>query len=291
MNNKMYDSSILKNNISSINAKVKWQHGYTGKNVIIAIIDSGVQLSHPRFKKAVIDGYNFSTDDQQQPNMYTDYNGHGTHTASIVLDVAPNASLLILKQLNKYGVGSINNLIAAIEHATAWRGKKGESVQVISMSLATNKYHSELHRVIKKAIQANIAVVVSVGNGGNDKQLESHIHYPAYFSEVISVGALTEKIEIAPFSNKNDEVDIYAPGTNIIAMHLNQLNATMSGTSTATPHVAGALALLIEEYFDQCGSPVSKQILYHALLLNTSIMKANKETIRILKLNNYPLSC
>jgi len=291
MNIKMYDSSKVKRNILSINANIKWKRGYTGKNVIVAIIDSGIQLSHPRFKKAVIDGCNFSTDDRQQRELYTDYNGHGTHTASIVLDVAPDASLIILKQLNKYGVGTVMSLIASIEHAIRWRGKDGERIQVISMSLATNKYHSELHQVIKKAIQANIAVVVSVGNGGQDQLPDSQIRYPAYFSEVISVGALTEHTEIASFSNKNDEVDIYAPGTNIVAMHLNEVYTTMSGTSTATPHVAGALALLIEEYSDQCGSPISEQILYNAILMNTTIMKKEKDTIRILKLNNTPLSC
>ncbi len=244
-------------NIISIGSVKKWEQGYTGKGVIIAVLDTGCDMSHPDLSDRVIGGYNFTKEHNGDRSNFDDTNGHGTHVAGTIaasrnkkglVGVAPDTKLLILKVLNKNGNGSIKELIKAIHYAINWRGPSEEKVRVISLSLGTKNNKEELYRAIQRAIENEIPVVVASGNDGDGNINTNEYRFPAAYKEVIQVGAIDSNDEIAYFSNTNDYVDLYAPGTNIKSTYLNSGFAILSGTSMAAPHVSGAVALLIEEY-------------------------------------------
>lgn len=226
--------------------------------------------------------------DQENNEDYEDLNGHGTHVAGIVTSIAPSAKLLILKVLDNNGVGRISNLNNAIRYAIDWKGPEEETVDIISISIGVNKYDSELHNLIKEAYLKDIKIVVSAGNNGDGNILTDEISYPAYFSEVISVGSLNKE-EISIFSNSNHEIDIYAPGSNIKSSFLNNSYAIFSGTSMAAPHVSGAIALLLDEYKKCFPFKIPNSILLKILLNNSKETYIQGRKIYSLMLNNNPV--
>lgn len=277
-------------NIRQIGSEVKWKKGLTGKGVTVAILDSGIDISHDKLKGNIVNGFNFSQEDNNDFSIYQDYNGHGTHTAGIVTMIAPQVNLLILKVLNKDGVGTVQSLIDAINFAIDWKGENEERVRVISLSLGTSRPVKELHAAIKRALKNNIPVVVAVGNEGDGNFETNEVSYPAYYEEVIGVGAINDIYEIATFSNTNKEVDIYAPGVNVYSTYLKNGQITLSGTSMAAPHVTGSLALLIEEYECLFTGNLSEEKLYELLIKNTrKIELDNNNFISTLWLNNKQL--
>lgn len=233
--------------VSMIKAPDFWAKGYYGQGITIAIIDTGIQTSHPDLKDRIIGGKNFTTEDNSNPNIFEDYNGHGTHVAGIVaatqngsgiVGVAPKANLLILKALDKNGAGSYSGIISAIQFAVS------KKVDIISMSLGGPTPNTQLYNAIKLAVQNNISVVCAASNEGDGNVLTNEFAYPACYPEVISVGAVTAQRTVATFSNSNNQVDLIAPGVDILSTFLRSGYATLSGTSMATPYVAGALALI-----------------------------------------------
>jgi major intracellular serine protease len=218
-----------------------------GEGVTVAILDTGCDLNHPDLAKQISGGRNFTTDDDSDPNKFQDYNGHGTHVAgtiaaikndSGVVGVAPAAKLLILKVLDKDGSGQyewiINGILYAIE----------QKVDVISMSLGGSEDVPELHEAIQNAVKNNILVVCAAGNEGDGNDQTDEFGYPGAYNEVISVGAIDLNRRSSEFSNSNKEIDLVAPGEKILSTYLDGKYASLSGTSMATPHVAGALALI-----------------------------------------------
>lgn len=236
--------------VDIINAPMLWSKGYTGKGVVIAVIDTGCDTKHPALDGRIIGGKNFTDDDNSDPNIYEDYQGHGTHVAGTIAanndkvgitGVAPGAKLLILKALNKNGSGSTKWIIDAINYAVS------KNVDIISMSLGGPKDTKELHDAIINAISKNILVVCAAGNrGDNGNSATDEFDYPGSYDEVVAVGAIDKNKSVARFSNSNKFVDLVAPGVGILSTYKNKSYATLSGTSMATPHVSGALALLIE---------------------------------------------
>lgn len=112
--------------VMEIGAEYKWKKGYTGKRVVVAVIDTGCAINHPDIKRNIIGGYNFTEEYGGDITIFEDTNGHGTHVAGIIagskngsgiVGVAPDAKLLILKALNQYGSGSINSVVEAIHYA------------------------------------------------------------------------------------------------------------------------------------------------------------------------------
>lgn len=218
-----------------------------GKGIKVAVLDTGCETTHPDLKDQIIGGRNFTDDDRSNPDIYTDYNGHGTHVAGTiaanenddgVIGVAPEAGLLIVKVLNKAGSGKYEWIIKGIQYAI------DQEVDIISMSLGGPADVPELHEVIKAAVEKNILVVCAAGNEGDGDDSTNEFAYPGAYNEVISVGAVNLERGSSEFTNSNNEVDVVAPGERITSTYLNGKYATLSGTSMAAPHVSGALALI-----------------------------------------------
>ncbi|GAA0504487.1 S8 family peptidase [Salinibacillus aidingensis] len=243
--------------VKTIDAPQVWGETNGGAGNVVAVIDSGCQVDHPDLRGNIIGGYNFTNDDQGDTSNYYDYAGHGTHVAGTigaidnetgVVGVAPNVNLLILKVVDKNGVGSYENLINAIEYATNWRGPMGEKVSAMNISLGGPEDDPNLYSAILKALRKGIITVAAAGNYGDNRATTDEILYPAAYKEVIQVGAVDPNLAIGPFSNSNIEVDFVAPGSNILSTFPISTYARLTGTSMAAPHVTGAVALLYNAF-------------------------------------------
>ena len=118
----------------------------------------------------------------------------------------------------------------------------------------------------------DILVVCAAGNEGDNNSSTDEYSYPGVYNEVISVGAIDYKKTAARFTDSNKEVDLLAPGVNIVSTYLNNSYAMLSGTSMATPHVTGALALLIEWSTKEFGRRLTEAELYGQLIKNTETL-------------------
>lgn len=240
--------------VQMIQAPEVWEAAEKGKGNVIAILDTGCQPDHPDLAERIIEGRNFTADFGGDAANFEDNNGHGTHVAGTVaashretggiVGVAPEAGLLILKVLNGEGSGDYAGIINGIHYAVDWTGPNGEKTSVISMSLGGPEDIPELYEAVKRAVDAGIPVVCAAGNEGDASPQTDEFAYPGAYGEVIQVGAVDFKRNIAPFSNTNNEIDLVAPGTNIYSAYPGSKYASLSGTSMATPHVSGALALI-----------------------------------------------
>ncbi|SFB21583.1 major intracellular serine protease [Lentibacillus halodurans] len=249
--------------VQMIQAPDVWEQSDEGSGNVIAVIDTGCDTNHPDLEGQIIDGKNFTNDYNSDENNYEDNNGHGTHVAGTaaaaageegIAGVAPNAKLLIVKVLDGNGSGEYQWIIDGINYATDWEGPNGEKVRAISMSLGGPEDIPELYEAVKRAIDSGIPVVCAAGNQGDDRPETDEYAFPGAYNEVLQVGAINFDREIAPFSNTNNEIDVVAPGVEILSTYTDQKYARLSGTSMATPHVSGALALVIsiaEEQFDR----------------------------------------
>lgn len=250
----MEQATQIPEGVRMIQAPEVWADAERGKGNIVAILDTGCQPDHPDLQDRIIGGKNFTTDFDGDETKFDDNNGHGTHVAGTVAasfradggiaGVAPEAHLLILKVLSGEGGGEYQGIIDGIHFAIDWRGPAGETVSVISMSLGGPEDVEELHAAIKRAVDAGIPVVCAAGNEGDDSPDTDEFAYPGAYGEVIQVGAVDFDRRIANFSNTNDEIDLVAPGIDIYSTFPGGKYASLSGTSMATPHVSGALALI-----------------------------------------------
>lgn len=234
--------------------------GNAGAGVIVAIIDTGIDLSHPDLSANLVSGYNFV----RQGSLPQDDNGHGSHVAGTVaavhntigvVGVASQAKLMPLKALNRNGSGTYSAIAAAI----TWAADNG--AQVISMSLGGPSFSSTLQNAVTYAAGKGIQIVCAAGNDGPAPSGGSTVGYPAKYAECIAVSAWCDSNgasdstgpttsygadeTLASFSSTGPEVDIAAPGVNIRSTWLGGGYNTISGTSMATPHVSGVLARII----------------------------------------------
>ncbi|WP_062231047.1 S8 family peptidase [Fictibacillus sp. FJAT-27399] len=269
--------------IQMINAPAAWDQGNKGKDVVVAVLDTGCDVNHPDLKERVIGGRNFTSDD---PEDYLDGHYHGTHVAGTiaasinklgVAGVAPEAKLLILRVLGADGSGSYQGIIDAINYAVEWRGENGERVRVMSMSLGGPDDVPEMHEAIKNATANNVMVVCAAGNEGDSSERSDEHAYPGYYKEVVQVGAVDEQKHLADFSNTNDEIDLVAPGVNVLSTYPGEKYAKLSGTSMATPHVSGALAVLILKEEAEFGRELTDPEIYAQLCKNTQSIGLTKK--------------
>ncbi|MDQ0268465.1 S8 family peptidase [Cytobacillus purgationiresistens] len=257
--------------VEMIQASKVWSQT-KGNGIKVAILDTGCDIDHPDLQGRIIGGRNFTDDDNSDPELFEDYNGHGTHVAGTiaanengmgVTGVAPEADLLIVKVLNKDGSGQYEWIIAGINYAVE------QKADIISMSLGGPNDVTELHDAIKNAVAHQILVVCAAGNEGDGDEKTDELAYPGCYNEVISVGAVNLERISSPFSNSHPEIDLVAPGEDIVSTFLNGKYASLSGTSMATPHVTGALALIKDLCNKEFDRPLSEPELYAQLIRRT----------------------
>ena len=265
----------LNDSVPLIGAPSVWSIGYNGSGIKIAILDTGIDNTHPDFYfpngtskiKVNID----FTDD----NNFSDFVGHGTHVASIAAGtgaasqgkfkgVAPGALLWNVKVLDRYGYGSLDWIISGIEYAAYGPDKTpntGDEADIISMSLGAlwpTDGTDPLSLACDAAADAGRVVVVAAGNDYDYFRIGT----PAASRKAITVGASDKYDNIAYFSSRGPTVDfrikpdLVAPGVDIIAARSstgwfspipeNSYYTQLSGTSMATPHVSGVVALLLQ---------------------------------------------
>jgi major intracellular serine protease len=226
------------------------EHNEQGEGIVVAVLDTGIDTTHPDLIPNIIGGRNFTP--EGSPEDFTDNNGHGTHVAGTIAGngkikgVAPKAKILTCKVLDGDGSGSYYSIIEGLKYATKWRGVMGERVRIINMSLGGSYDDKGLREAVLDACAAGILVVVASGNEGDNNEASYEFGFPALYNECVTVAACDENRKLAYFSNNHLEVDIIAAGVQVLSTYPKATYASLSGTSMATPHVAGILALLIK---------------------------------------------
>jgi subtilisin family serine protease len=227
-----------------------WEIEQGNKDFILAIVDTGVDMKHPDLAAKMLPGYN-TVDDN--PNV-EDGNGHGTHCAGTaaaitnngagVAGVAPNVKILPVQVLSKEGYGSYESVANGI----IWAADHG--AKVISMSLGGPSNSAVITDAVKHALAKDAMLIAASGNDGN-----SSISYPAGVAGVMAVGATDSTDKIARFSQFGKHLSVSAPGVNVLATFPTYATdmpgvnyGSISGTSMATPQVAGLAALVRSKY-------------------------------------------
>ncbi|SFK54217.1 major intracellular serine protease [Halobacillus dabanensis] len=271
--------------VQMVEAQSLWEETDQGEGSVVAVIDTGCQLDHPDLAGRIVGGKNFTKDYDGDPELFDDNNGHGTHVAGTiaaieneegVVGVAPKSKLLILKVLDKEGSGTYEAIIDAIKYASEWRGQNNERVRIISMSLGGPEDTPAMEASIKEAIDKGISIVCAAGNEGDGREDTMEFAYPGAYNEVIQVGAIDEGRSLAEFTNTNDQIDLVAPGVNIISTYIEGKYARLSGTSMATPHVAGGLALIIPLVESQFQRSMSESEIFSQLIKRTTPLGHSK---------------
>jgi subtilisin len=238
----------------------------------IAIIDSGIDLTHPDLNVyrdvSFVYGANSGNDD----------NGHGTHVAGIaaakdnlqgVVGIAPGARLWAVKVMDSTGSGLTSTIIAGIDYVT----QHANEIDVANLSFGCKCHSNALDLAIHNSVAAGITYVVSAGNSASDASAFSPSNHP----DVISVSAIADSDgkcgglgpstkygnddTFASFSNYGSAVDMAAPGVNIYSTYKGGTYATLSGTSMASPHVTGAAALYKSSHLGVSPSEVKQALM------------------------------
>ncbi|MFP5109649.1 S8 family peptidase [Neobacillus sp. C211] len=278
VNAVMEKTSKIPQGVEMVGAPKMWLEDYQGKGIVVAILDTGCQKDHPDLKNRIVGGRNFTLDYNRDPNNFNDNNGHGTHVAGTiaadgtgggVLGVAPQAQLLICKVLDSKGSGSYDSIIQGIYFAIGWRGANGERVRVINMSLGGSEGTDLLHKAIVDAVEAGISVICAAGNEGDSSEDSFEYAYPGAYNEVTEIGAVDFDGKLAYFSNNNTEIDCVGPGVDILSTWPGSNYATISGTSMATPHIAGCMALVIQRAEKEFARSINEAEAYAQLIKET----------------------
>lgn len=220
--------------------------GFTGEGVTVAVVDTGIDFDHPAFASGqILADLCVSFVDGEA--TAEDGNGHGSHCAGTIASqdygVAPGAKIIGVKVLSASGSGSWAGVMKGVEYAA-------EHADVLSLSLGgrANPNGNIVEEAVKNAIANGVVLVIAAGNDGPFAQT---IGTPGVVSEAITVGAIDESGELAYFSSRGETVymeqkpEIVAPGVDVLSAWKDGGTNTISGTSMATPHVAGLVALLL----------------------------------------------
>jgi len=217
-----------------------YTYNFTGSGVTAYIIDTGIRITHNQFGGRASYGYDFVDNDSNA----NDCNGHGTHVAGTVggstYGVAKGVSLVAVRVLNCSGSGTTSGVIAGINWVTS---KHTTGKAVANMSLGGGA-STALDNAVRNSIADGIVYAIAAGNSN----ASACSYSPARVSEAITVGATTSTDARASYSNKGSCLDLFAPGSSITSAWYtsNTATNTISGTSMATPHVAGVSALYLQ---------------------------------------------
>ncbi|HQP50210.1 MAG TPA: S8 family serine peptidase, partial [Spirochaetota bacterium] len=254
--------------LTQIHCPEAWDYTSGSREVIVAVVDTGVDYTHPDLAaniwtntgeipdNGIDDDGNGYVDDIHGYNFFSynnnpfDDNGHGTHCAGTigaagdngtgVIGVSPSVSIMALKFLSAGGTGYTSDAIKCIAYAVA------NGARVLSCSWGGGYYSEALFDAIESARSQGVTVVIAAGNNGTNN--DAAPFYPASYSSenIISVGASTPGDINAYFSNYGMEsVDVFAPGTGILSTFPGGGYRYLDGTSMAAPHVTGAVAMYL----------------------------------------------
>lgn len=229
-----------------------WDLGATGREVTIAIIDTGVALNHPDLKDNLVAGYNAITE-SEAPGANRDNNGHGTHVSGIaaavrntvgIVGVAYQAKIMPIKAMDFLGDGYDDAIAAGI----VWAADHG--AKIINLSLGSENGHSSaiLRNSIAYATDKGCLLIAAAGNYDPEAGENPGVSYPASDPDVLAIAATDQKNNLADYSVAGPEVDLAAPGDHILSTWWSRgegLGYTYeSGTSMAAPFVSGEAALI-----------------------------------------------
>ncbi|NED82997.1 S8 family serine peptidase [Streptomyces sp. SID11233] len=281
-----YDAPVkaaLDKSVPQIGAPVAWAEGYDGKGTKVAVLDSGADLTNADIAPRIIGTKSFVAGED-----VSDGYGHGTHVASTIAGsgansggvykgVAPGADLMIGKVLNNAGGGDFSDVMAGMEWAA------NEGADVINMSLgaaATDSTDALTEAVDSLSASTGTLFVIAAGNYGPD---EVSIASPATAASALTVGAVDREDQLAEFSSRGPRIadagikpEITAPGVGIVAARaagtalgvpVDDHYTTMNGTSMATPHVAGAAAIMAQRHPDWTGTRIKAALTSHAKVI------------------------
>ncbi|MFF3023730.1 S8 family serine peptidase [Gottfriedia sp. NPDC057948] len=265
--------ATLSQSVPQVGAPIAWNAGYNGKGTTVAVLDTGIDKNHPDISGRLDEAVNFVPGED-----ISDYNSHGTHVASTVLGtgaasngvnkgVAPGARLIVGKVLGNNGSGLNSWIIDGME----WASHKAK---IISMSLGSSEASDGTdpmsQAVNRLSEQTGSLFVIAAGNNGG----EGTVGAPGAADAALTVGAVSKTDQLASFSSKGPRIkdmaikpDISAPGVSIMAAR-SQVAASGSGmymskngTSMATPHVAGAAAILLQQHPDWTGQEIKDALM------------------------------
>ncbi len=241
----------------------------TGAGIVVAVIDTGIDPTHPLFAGRIAPGgfdfLDFDQDPTEERNFQDDDGdglvdeqfGHGTFIASQILTVAPDARILPIRVLNDDGFTSTSNLAAAITHAV------NNGAHVISFSISLPRKSNAVQDAVNFAVDRGVVFVAAAGNGSTER-----VDFPARFGDVLAVSAIGSTNAFASFANRGNGLDLVAPGVDIIGAAPLELGeagtARWSGTSFAAPLAAGTAALLLAFDPELSGGAVHERILESA---------------------------
>ena len=210
--------------------QMKEQLASKQNDVIVAIIDTGVDNTHPLLADRVLAGYDFVDNDTDPMDKHM----HGTHVAGIITQSTPErVKVLPIRSLDADGNGYDTNIAKGIYYAV------DNGASIINMSLAGENYSTYLANAIEYAIQHDVLIVVASGNKG----MSTENFYPASEKRVIVVSATDQHDQIADFSNTGESIDIAAPGVSILSSIPGGRYALMDGTSMAAPHISAVASM------------------------------------------------
>ena len=263
--------AALDQSVPQIEADSAWEQGYTGEGVKVAVLDTGIDSEHPDIAGQIDDAVSFVPGEEVK-----DVNGHGTHVASTVLGtgagdgkhkgVAPDARLLVGKVLSDQGYGQDSWIIDGMEWAS-------ENAKIVNMSLGSDMPSDgtdPMAEAVNRLTDENGTLfVIAAGNRGGEGTIGS----PGAADAALTVGAVDKADELAYFSSKGPRYgdmglkpDLSAPGVGIVAARSQYSSGTgyyksLDGTSMATPHVAGAAAILAEKYPEWDGTTLKQALM------------------------------
>lgn len=226
--------------IPTIGANVAWAEiPANAPTVAIAVVDSGICASHTDLAGRILPGWDFVENDATPQDAF----GHGCGVSGVIAavannnqgmaGVAPNARLMPLRVLDAAGSGTYSNVAAAMVYAA------DNGAQIINLSLGGANPSTTLQNAVDYAISKGVLVIAAAGNTGGN------VLYPAAYAPVVAVASVDTNLQRSSFSAYGPEIDLFAPGRDILTTGMDGNYRNMSGTSLAAPQVAGLAALEI----------------------------------------------
>ncbi len=232
--------------IKRVNAAGAWPKNQ-GAGVKVVVIDTGIDDEHADLKANIKGGWNAISKGKD----FKDDHGHGTHVSgtiaglgqvikdTAIFGVAPKVDLYGVKVLDANGSGTFDDVIAGMQWAVE------NHMDVANMSLGASRGNDSLKAAVEAMAKNGVTLIAAAGNSGDDGRGGDTVGVPASYPGAIAIAASDSSDQVAYFSSRGPAVALIAPGYNVLSLAPGGGTATMSGTSMATPHVAGLAALAV----------------------------------------------